>query len=313
MKKNKKMLIGLVTAISVASTASAETLEERVTKLENKMGLKKQGDVKVFGRLQFDKTWVSSDDTSLGLQNSSKLRRGRIGAKGKVDGGWKYKAAIDFANNNSNVKDAFIAKKLSEHEYIKIGQFKEPFSLEELTSSLSTTFMERASINGVVPGRKVGIGYNTRIDNINIQTGIFGDSIGTSSSSDDETNSATIRITNFKNNNNATFHIGGAYRISEPSEDSVTYNIKPEASVETTGGSSVISATVNNVDVVSQSGIELAYVKNRFSIQGEYITTDLSIENSNNQRIEGYYGQISYFLTNDTRNYNEKKISIWKC
>ena len=38
MKKNKKMLIGLVTAISVASTASAETLEERVTKLENKMG-----------------------------------------------------------------------------------------------------------------------------------------------------------------------------------------------------------------------------------------------------------------------------------
>ncbi|MBL6785306.1 MAG: hypothetical protein ISQ32_03290 [Rickettsiales bacterium] len=229
-------------------------------------------------------------------------------AKGKVDGGWKYKAEIDFAGNNSNVKDAYIAKKISDNEYNKIGQFKEPFSLEELTSSLSTTFMERASINGVVSARKIGIGYNKRLNNLNIQTGIFGDSVGTPSSTDDETNSATIRVSKFNNNENSTFHIVASYRLSEPTGDSVTYNFKPEASVETS--SSVISATVNNVEQVTQTGLELAYVKNRFSVQGEYITTDLEIDSANDQTIDGYYGQISYFLTNDKRNYNEKNSAF---
>ena len=71
MKTNKTLLIGLITALSATSTASAETLEERVTKLEAKLSSKKHSDVKVFGRLQFDKTWIIDDDTSLSLQNNS--------------------------------------------------------------------------------------------------------------------------------------------------------------------------------------------------------------------------------------------------
>ncbi|MBL6785307.1 MAG: hypothetical protein ISQ32_03295 [Rickettsiales bacterium] len=54
MKTNKTLLIGLVTALLAISTASAETLEERVAKLEAKLSTKKHSDVKVFGRLQFD-------------------------------------------------------------------------------------------------------------------------------------------------------------------------------------------------------------------------------------------------------------------
>jgi phosphate-selective porin OprO/OprP len=306
MKTNKNLLICIATAISAASTtAYAETLEERVAKLEAKLTHKKEVDIDVFGRLHLDKTWITDDDTNLSLQNNSKLRRGRIGVKGKVDGNWKYKFEVDFSGNDSNVKDAFISKKLHDSGYIKVGQFKEPFSLEELNSSLNTTFVERASINGVVSSRKIGIGYNRHLNNLNIQTGIFGDSVGTSNSNDDETTSATVRISKFKNNENSTLHFGAAYRLSEPTGDSVTYNFKPEASVETS--SSVITAAITNVDLVKQAGLELAYVKNRFSIQGEYIRTDLEIDNASDQTIDGYYGQISYFLTNDKRNYNDKK------
>lgn len=306
MKTNKNLLICIATAISAASTtAYAETLEERVAKLEAKLTHKKEVDIDVFGRLHLDKTWITADDTNLSLQNNSKLRRGRIGVKGKVDGNWKYKFEVDFSGNDSNVKDAFISKKLHDSGYIMIGQFKEPFSLEELNSSLNTTFVERASINGVVSSRKIGIGYNRHLNNLNIQTGIFGDSVGTSNSSDDETTSATVRISKFNNNENSTLHFGAAYRLSEPTGDSVTYNFKPEASVETS--SSVITAAITNVDLVKQAGLELAYVKNRFSIQGEYIRTDLEIDNASDQTIDGYYGQISYFLTNDKRNYNDKK------
>ncbi len=306
MKTNKNLLICIATAISAASTtAYAETLEERVAKLEAKLTHKKEVDIDVFGRLHLDKTWITADDTNLSLQNNSKLRRGRIGVKGKVDGNWKYKFEVDFSGNDSNVKDAFISKKLHDSGYIMIGQFKEPFSLEELNSSLNTTFVERASINGVVSSRKIGIGYNRHLNNLNIQTGIFGDSVGTSNSSDDETTSATVRISKFNNNENSTLHFGAAYRLSEPTGDSVTYNFKPEASVETS--SSVITAAITNVDLVKQAGLELAYVKNRFSIQGEYIKTDLEIDNASDQTIDGYYGQISYFLTNDKRNYNDKK------
>ncbi|MBT4921730.1 MAG: hypothetical protein HON23_01805 [Rickettsiales bacterium] len=304
--KTTKLVALLALAAAIQTSANAGSLEDRVAKLEKQQ--KTLGDIDIFGRLQYDHTVIASDSTILDLQNNSKLRRGRIGVKGKVDGGWKYKFEIDFASNNSKVTDAYLAKNLDDSSVIKIGQFKEPFSLEELTSSRFTTFIERSAINGFVPGRNIGVGYNRYYDNFNVQAGIFGDSVGDSSSADNESTSATARFTNFGNIAGSTYHLGAAYRASKPTGDSVTYSFKPEASVETS--SSVIKATITNANSVEQIGLELAYVAGPFSVQGEYISTEIETEGVGDQKLDGYYGQVSLFLSDDQRSYNKRKSAF---
>jgi phosphate-selective porin OprO/OprP len=62
--------------------------------------------------------------------------------------GWKYKFETDFANSEIDVKDAYIeySGEYVEPAYVRVGQYKIPNSLEELTSRRFITFMERSAI-----------------------------------------------------------------------------------------------------------------------------------------------------------------------
>ena len=287
-------------------------LEERLSKIEKKSEKFHDflGEHKLFGRLQFDKTFVTNNN-NLTLLDNSKLRRGRIGMKGKFDQNWSYKYEVDFAGNSTKFTDAYLKKSLGNKSSLKIGQYKEPFSLEELTSSRFITFLERAYINGFAPGRKIGIGYNKSFKNFNFYSGVFGDSIGTNSTTDDETVSGTARLayyTQYKNKN--VIHLGLALRASEPTNDQTSYKFKPEASIETSS-SAISTSTISNANKVNQLGLELATVSGPFSIQSEYIKTDIDRDSGNiDYALEGYYVQASMFLTNDKRNYNTKSSSF---
>jgi phosphate-selective porin OprO/OprP len=270
----------------------------------------------LFGRLQFDKTFITNNKSSSNpLYDNSNLRAGRIGIKGNLEHNWSYKYEMDFANNYSKVTDAYIQKYFFNNKsLIKIGQFKEPFSLEELTSSRFTTFLERASINGVSPKRNLGIQYSNHSSNTNFFVGGFGDNAGSGSVDGDESKSITTRFTFFDQPNfsqqskNDIIHLGVAYRISKPTTNTVSYNFKPEASIK--NSPFVIEASdVYKIDRVNQVGLELATVFGPYSIQSEYIRNNISGDKSH--FVDGYYVQLSAFLTNgDKRNYNTKKSTF---
>ena len=58
--------------------------------------------------------------------------------------GFGYKFELDFAGNDVAVTDAFLSYESGNAE-LKIGQLNNFQSLEELTSSLHTSFIERAA------------------------------------------------------------------------------------------------------------------------------------------------------------------------
>jgi phosphate-selective porin OprO/OprP len=320
---NKNLKIALLTSatiIGASSVANAATNSQRIRLLEDRLAKMEKSSAKtqklsnfldshkIFGRLQFDKTFVTNDN-GMGLSDNSILRRGRIGVKGKLDQGWDYKFEVDFAKNKTGIKDAYIGKKLTANSKIKIGNFKEPFSLEGLTSSRFTTFVERASINGFVPGRKMGISYALHGSNANFYAGVFGDEVDSVSGDDDESVTGAARATYFlKDSDDNAFHLGLAYRYSQPNGDSVSYGFKPEATIETSGASKAISSSISNANAVGQVGAELAIVKGPLSLQGEYIRTEIDRDAGfKNQGFNGHYVEASYFLTDDKRNYNGKK------
>jgi len=320
------------TSFADVSSSKIEALEARIAKMEKESSANQQiiskietdysgankqitdflKKTKIFGKLQLDKTFVNHNEGNLPLNDNSQLRLGRIGVSGDVGLGWGYKFEVDFAGNATSVTDAYIKKDLCKKAALKIGQFKEPFSLEKLTDDMFTTFLERASITGMTPNRNIGIQYDHHIDHINFAVGAFGDNINNNSTvSGDEAKSLTTRIAFYNQSENKdVVHLGIAYRISQPTGNTVSYNFKPEASIKNVtinstarGASAISTSNITNTSRINQLGLELAAVSGPFSVQSEYVRTDISGNQS--YYIDGYYVQLSSFLTKgDKRSYD---------
>ena len=106
------------------------------------------------------------------LNNGATLRRARLGVEGTFFKNTDYKFEYDFTRGNGlnagGITDAFIRYNFSTPFSVKVGAFKEPFSLEEATSNRYLTFIERnMAVNTFVDNLntyKVGIGANYSAD-----------------------------------------------------------------------------------------------------------------------------------------------------
>src|SRR5690606_794783 len=99
---------------------------------------------KVGGFGQLDAGMFSNDRRD--YPNGANIRRARINASGTIANDWGYKLEYDFSPNASSggaaITDAYVEYTGFKPVKLTLGQFKEPFSLEELTSDLFVTFME---------------------------------------------------------------------------------------------------------------------------------------------------------------------------
>lgn len=142
------------------------------------------------GFLQEDAAWFSDDISD--HPDGFNLRRARVSVEGTIFDDWAYKFENDFANNQSRITDAFISYSGAKPVKITAGQFKEPFSLETLTSDKYTTFIERASLAAFAPDRNIGVA--ALIDGLNwsLTGGFFRNNTG-STATDDQQYSFTAR------------------------------------------------------------------------------------------------------------------------
>jgi phosphate-selective porin OprO/OprP len=102
------------------------------------------------------------------LNSGVTLRRARLGVEGTFFKIWDYKFEYDFSRGNgtveSGITDAFVRLNVNKPFSVKVGSFKEPFSLEEAASNRFLTFIERhMAVNSFVDNPntyKTGIGAN---------------------------------------------------------------------------------------------------------------------------------------------------------
>lgn len=119
---------------------------------------------KIGGRIQYDMAAFDQDASLKGMAgdaaSASEFRRARIYTSGDLNLGVPvfYKTQIDFAGSDFKFADVYVGlKDIPYLGVVQLGQRKEPFSLEELTSSNYITFLERAAaIEAFSPGRNVG-------------------------------------------------------------------------------------------------------------------------------------------------------------
>lgn len=291
------------------------------------------------------------------LNSGVTLRRARLGVEGSFFKIWDYKFEYDFSRGNgtveSGITDAFVRLNVTNPFSVKVGSFKEPFSLEEAASNRYLTFIERhMSVNSFVDNPnvyKTGIGANYAVPRF--QTGIAfqTEPVGSWSSA-----STTVNVAGNNSRNNGAGDSGwtGIGRVTGrpwlAGEDrflhvgvsaghtavNTQYNASggiagtPSAQGGGGGGMAFFAFPGTNVDrsnvlntgnlsigdrgapgsrqieSYDRYGAEAWLVHGPFSVQGEYLRTNINGQGYGGEHLTGYYGFVSYFLTGESKTYH---------
>ena len=153
----------------------------------------KSNKIKLAGRLHTDFKSYLGDHPG---NSSFFIRRARLTLKGTLYKYYDFKVQSDFAKGNSQLKDGFLNINYIKKFQIKIGQFKTPFSMEELVSGNSLDFMERSLANRLVPSRDIGVMFHGSLfdDAIYYQAGIFNGYRTNESSDKDDGKDGALRL-----------------------------------------------------------------------------------------------------------------------
>ncbi|MFO7861241.1 MAG: porin [Desulfosalsimonas sp.] len=250
------------------------------------------------------------DDLGGGLDGDGvEFRRARLFASGSFENNVFFKAQYDFGGGDADFKDMYIGmKKIPAIGNIKIGHFKEPFSLEEQGSSKYITFMERGLPNVFSPSRNTGVmAYDAALGKrMSWAIGAFYDADGFGEGFNDSTDiNVTARVTGapvYADDGRKAVHLGLSYTRQFRDEDETTlrYRQRPEAHITGVRLANTGSFGLDDADIMS---LEAAMVMGPFSVQAEYMQSFVGSDAANDPSFSGYYVYGSYFLTGESRNY----------
>jgi phosphate-selective porin OprO/OprP len=302
--------------LSNSGTGIAGDDEKTGFKIEWKDGFRfenpdKKFSLKFGGRLMNDWMWGSADseveDAFGSIVSGNEFRRARLYVSGTVYKVVEFKVQYDFAGGDVDFKDAWLGIKKLPFGSLRIGHFKEPFSLEELTSSKYITFMERSLPNIFAPGRNTGFGILGKTGNEQMTWGfgVFTDAndYGEAEEHDDTYNfSGRFTFLPWVEGDDL-LHVGVGYHYQGVNEgDVLRYRQRPEVHLThrfvDTGRFASDSANV--------FGLEAAMVYGQLSFQAEYMYNMVSADDYGDPNLSGGYVYGSFFLTpGDHRRYKK--------
>jgi phosphate-selective porin OprO/OprP len=185
--------------------------------------------------------------------------------------------------------------------------------MEELTSSLIITFMERSLANAFTPGRRLSLGYNYWWSFGQVSTSLF--SQGVADSKDVEGNEsigiAARASFAYTSENNLVLHLGlGSFiENTENNTHEIKINAYPETKVSKV--KYLDTDDISDVEYNNVSNIELAFSYKFIRVQAEYMINKIFRKDFENTGItprdlsfSGYYILVSGFLTGEYKPYS---------
>lgn len=275
--------------------------------------------VRIGGNMQLDAGIVTPSKSlqqEFGIdsqENDVRFRRARLKLEGTIYKIFDFKFQYGFVDGNSGIKDAYIAvRKVPFLQRIQVGQFKEPFSLERLTSSNNVTFMERSLQSGLEPRRNPGIGaYMHFLDKrMTAAMGAFRIANGLGEAfSGGSPYSLAARVTGlpwYEDKGEKLLHLGMSYAFDFRNGDEIRIRQRPSTKF---GPRLVDTGKFITNDIVYLDP-EIALVLGPLSVQAEYLHTFLNQQYIGDPQFTGWYVETSYFLTGEHRPYSRKEAKF---
>ena len=312
---------------------------------------------KIGGWIAYDVGFIDQDDSLRNAIGDEQDGTGFRSARIRLNGTWytniAYQAEYDFAGENGQDTPAFYDTYVQFNNIpyigenagsIRVGHFREPFSLEELTSQPARLFLERSLASVFYPSRNARVQWSDALlgpekqERLTYAVGVFKTTDNWPSSNDgdeDQGYNITARVTGvpwLRYNGQQLIHLGAGYSHKNPDGATLGWNVRPETrltafryvnadasgAVPPPAPFRLTSARADDVDLYN---LEAALLYGPLLLQGEYTWADVDTTFDGNRNFDGYYIQAAYVLTGENRIYNfqnarferpkPKKNAIW--
>ena len=291
--------------------ANAEAVVKPAPEAKPAAQLEKSGwTFKPRGRLMFDAgTLGAPESTGADDGFGNEVRRARLGASGDIPGGFGYKFELDFAGNEVEAADAVLTYQDGPLE-VTIGHHNNFQSLEELTSSLHTSFIERAAFTDAFGfERRIGLSATYSAGIVLAQAGVFTDNFD---DTDTDNYSFDGRLVVMPKMGGTQLHFGGSLHYNELGEEDATVRYRQRPLVHFT---STRFVNTGNLGAESEfgAGLEAAMISGPFHAAAEGFWQNVDMPAVDNPTFFGGYAEVGYFLTGgDTRGYKNGKFDRTK-
>lgn len=277
-------------------------------------------------RVQADgAVFFGNDDDYDKIGNGMNIRRSRFAVKGQLDKNWYGEIDTDWTSGTPEIKDAIVAFTGLPNTEIKIGNFKENFSIQRNNSSRYLVFMERPMVTYLAPSRHLGVNVTYAKNWLWASGGVFGPELkGAEEQTAMEDNNkdfgrseglsytGKIALRPLYKMNDASLHIGAAVSWREPKLTSTDgYAV---ARYSARNSTSINRKKYLDTDVITGLDHELAYT---VELAGHYkglryetayisraAVLDRSVNDKKAQVADGWYAQASYLLFGGHQNYD---------
>ena len=286
--------------------------------------------VKVTGFFHLDAGLYNQDAVNratLGdIEDGAGFRRARLAATGNVTERTSYIMEIDVAQAQARIVDMWMQFQETPAGNIRIGRFRQPFGMTELTGIRELPFMERPLMFALSPFRQTGImlfdtaldermtwaasGYRYLSDNfgnVYADTGGYGVATRVTALPIDYGDSGLV-------------HVGLDYSYNDPGRDQVQYASTNEFFVGQQPDLGPLALSVEPIVAVppfvntgamptnrtNLFNVEGAASWGRFLVQSEARWAQVQLTDGTTNTFPGAYAHMRYVLTGETIPYNRK-------
>ena len=301
-----KALLGAFALVSMMVSASAvwaadeveiQKVIEFVKKHEKDGSVKPSGygwisadgesSVNLLGVIHFDARNIenglasSQDKDSASGADNFEIRRARVGVNGTLYKDFDYEIITNLVGSSTNtLLRAYVNYNASPGAQVRVGRFKQPFSLEELTSVQGIDFMERSYGNQMVASNRNGVMlHGAPIKGMTYAVSAYQDGFNELSNTNQVGTLGAARITSnlaeLGGISDTVIHLGAAV-------DKGKYEVTPATSTDT--GSAASSTTRGTILSfrTEDRGIANAY---RAQVYGDTVTAGYGVQANNNADI----------------------------
>lgn len=268
----------------------------------------------VGGRLLAHLRWISDrPDSARTSPDTFFVKQARIEVSGTFFKDYEFKVQVDFPNGSGTsttgtLQDGYLGWKKFEAFAVRIGQFKEPFSQEETTSTRFIDFDERSVANRLTPGRDVGIAFHGKLfeNLLEYELGFFnGAGRAVVDTNDEKDFAIRVRVNPFVNSDVEILkklRFGIAFTIG----DVDSAGSGPLDFRTTELAVLFLDATAGSVDGTrTRIGLELSWLYKSFSFRAEWMRrsdeVDIGASEDEDIDMDGWYIAITWIVTGEDK------------
>ena len=222
------------------------------------------------GRVQVDLAGIDTPAGVTGVRGgtATEFRRVYLGVDGKIPGGFAYRVEADIANGGVELTDVYMSYGPGPLS-VTVGQIKPFWSLDEMTSDLFTSHMERAAFTQAFGfERRVGLSAQYKGKALLLQGGVFGDNARDLTDDSNHSISFDARGVWMPKLGAAQLHLGGSVHVRDLNDPAGSTRYRSRPFAHTTD---VRLVDTGAIDATGERGmgLEAAVLAGPFHASGE--------------------------------------------